>query len=102
MRFFRNARGFTATELLFVATLLSSIPVSGYMGVHQKAREHECRSQLRQVAMAVEMYVQSYGSYPDALFYPEEPLTDPRSIVVLLKPYGAAGACFCAPLLLLF
>ncbi len=73
MRVFRNAGGFTATELLFVATLFSSIPVSGYMGVHQKVREIECQSQLRQVAMAVEKYIQSEGIYLDALFYPEEP-----------------------------
>jgi prepilin-type processing-associated H-X9-DG protein len=97
MKLFRNARGFTATELLFVAALVSSIPAANYIGVHNKAMEIQCRTQLRQIAMAVEMFVQDNGRYPDALFYPEEPLKDERSIVLLLGSYGAARPLFLCP-----
>lgn len=97
MRFIRNRLGFTATELLFVTALLSSIPTASYIGVQNKVREMECQNQLRQIAMAVEMFVQSAGAYPDALFYPEEPLKDPRSIVHILKPYGAPRRLFLCP-----
>ena len=88
MKILRNIRGFTATELLVVTTLISSIPVSGYIGVKNKALQAQCTNQLRQIGIAVRMFTMTEGKYPAAKFYPENPLEDPQSIAVILKSYG--------------
>ncbi|MDO9555732.1 MAG: hypothetical protein Q7J40_04035 [Atribacterota bacterium] len=46
-RFLKNTRGFTVTELLLVTSLLSSIPVSSYVGARNKALQIECLSNFR-------------------------------------------------------
>jgi len=97
MKFLTRSRGFTATELLMVTTLLSSIPVSSYIGIRNKAYQTQCLSQLRQIGMAVNMFVQMEGRYPSARFYPENPLKDSRSIVLILKPYGIPARLFICP-----
>ncbi|HIE43288.1 MAG TPA: hypothetical protein EYP78_00635 [Candidatus Omnitrophica bacterium] len=89
--------GFTVTELLVVMTLLSSIPVSSYVGVKNKALQAQCTSNMRQIGMAIKMFVMSEGRYPDADFYPEEPLKDPKSIVLILKSYGIQEKIFLCP-----
>lgn len=93
----KNKVGFTATELLIVTTLLSSLPVSRFIGVRNKAFQTQCASNLRQIGLAVNMFVMSEGKYPNALFFPREPLKNPRSIVVILKPYGLKGKMFICP-----
>jgi prepilin-type processing-associated H-X9-DG protein/prepilin-type N-terminal cleavage/methylation domain-containing protein len=97
MGFVKNKCGFTFTELLVVTAILSSIPVSSYVGAKQKALQIECASQLRQIGMAVNMFTMTEGKYPDAVFYPEKPLNDPRSIAVILKPYGMRGKILICP-----
>ena len=96
-KFLKNMGGFTATELLLVTTLLSSIPVSNYVGARNKALQAKCLSNLRQIGMAVELFVQSEGTYPNAKFYSESPLKDPSSIVWILEPYGLKGDVFICP-----
>ena len=93
-RFLKNTRGFTATELLLVTSLLSSIPVSGYVGAKNKALQIECLSNLRAIGAAVESFVAENDVYPDAKFFPEEPLKDSRSIVRIMEPYGLKGKVF--------
>jgi len=93
-RFLKNTRGFTVTELLLVTSLLSSIPVSGYVVVKNKALQIECLSNLRMIGTAVECFVADNDAYPNAKFYPEEPLKDMRSIVKIMKPYGLQGNIF--------
>ncbi len=97
VRFIKGVRGFTATELLVVTTLLSSIPATSYIGVKNKALQIQCASNLRQIGLAVRMFIMSEGKYPNALFYPKEPLKDPRSIVVILRPYGVKESVFICP-----
>lgn len=96
-RFLKNARGFTVTELLLVTSLLSSIPVSSYVGARNKALQIECLSNLRMIGTAVESFITDNGVYPNAKFFPEEPLQDSRSIVNILKPYGLKGKIFVCP-----
>jgi len=96
-KFLKEKKGFTATELLVVTTLLSSIPVTSFIGVKNKALQSQCASNLRQIGLAVNMFVMSEGKYPDAVFYPKDPLKDSRSIVVILRPYGLRGKIFICP-----
>ncbi len=89
--------GFTATEILLVTTILSSIPATSFIGVKNKALQLQCANNLTQIGQAVTMFVASEGKYPDAKFFPKNPLKDPRSIVVILKPYGLRGKVFICP-----
>ena len=93
----KNIRGFTATELLVVTTIMSLIPTTSYIGAKNKALQVQCGSQLRQIGMAINMFEMSQGTYPDAKFYPEDPLNDKKSIVVLLKPHGMSKKIFVCP-----
>ncbi len=90
-------KGFTATELLMVTTLLFSIPVSSYIGIKNKALQIQCASNLRQIGMAINMFVISEGKYPPAKFFPAQPLKDPQSIVVILKSYHLPQKVFICP-----
>ena len=97
MKVLKSTRGFTITELLVVTSILSAIPVSSYIGAKEKAVQVQCGSQLRQIGMAVNMFTISEGKYPDAEFYPDKPLKDPRSISAMLKPYGGGKKLFICP-----
>ena len=97
MKTLKSICGFTATELLMITSILSLIPVSSYIGVREKALKLQCDSQLKNIGMAINMFTMNEGKYPDAKFYPEEPLKDPRSIVVILKPYGGGKETFICP-----
>ena len=99
MKVLKNICGFTITELLVVTTIMSSIPMSSYLGAKNKAKQIQCTNQLRQIGMAVRMFEMSEGSYPDAKFYPDpdKVLEDPKSIAVILKPYGGAKDLFICP-----
>lgn len=93
-RFLKNTRGFTVTELLLVTSLLSSIPVSSYVGARNKALQIECLSNLRNIGTAVEFFITDNDVYPNAKFFPENPLKDSRSIVKIMEPYGLKGKIF--------
>lgn len=77
-------RFFTITEMLAVAAIVSSVPMSAYVRAKQKAAETECMNNMRQVGMAITSYHLSNGVYPKAAFYPEKPKTDENSIRVIL------------------
>ena len=96
-RFLKNTRGFTVTELLLVTSLLSSIPVSSYVGAKNKALQIECLSNLRAIGTAVEIFITDNDVYPNAKFFPKEPLKDSRSIVNILEPYELKGKVFVCP-----
>jgi len=75
---------FTVTEMLAVAAIVSSVPVTAYVKAKQKAAETECMNNMRQVGMAITSYHLSNGEYPKAAFFPENPKKDANSIRVVL------------------
>lgn len=75
---------FTLTEILAVAAIISSVPMTAYVRAKQKATETECMNNMRQVGMAITSYQLSNGGYPKAAFYPDKPKTDENSIRVVL------------------
>ncbi|RMD75555.1 MAG: hypothetical protein D6820_14500 [Lentisphaerae bacterium] len=87
-RWLRHA--FTAAELSLVTALLSSIPISSYTKVRQKAYQTQCVSHLRNIAMALSMFRDENGHFPKAKFFTRNP-NDPRSIRNQLAPYGAGN-----------
>ncbi len=59
--------GFTLVELLIVIVIigvLSAILMANFVGVRQRARDAQRKSDLRQIQSALELYRSDQGSYP--------------------------------------
>lgn len=58
----RNARGFTLIELLVVAVIaiLVAILFPVFAQAREKAHQAQCLAHLRQIGMALKLYVQAY------------------------------------------
>ncbi|MCX6731429.1 MAG: prepilin-type N-terminal cleavage/methylation domain-containing protein, partial [Candidatus Parcubacteria bacterium] len=66
--FQENKKGFTLIELLVVISiigLLSSIVLASLNSARAKARDAKRMSDLHQLQLALELYYNQYGQYPD-------------------------------------
>ncbi len=62
-----NKKGFTLIELLIVIAIvgvLAALLMSNFIGVRQRARDSQRKSDLRQVQSALELYRSDNSSYP--------------------------------------
>lgn len=69
----RKANGFTLIELLVVVAIigiLASLIMANLVGIRQRARDAQRKSDVRQVQSAVELYRSDTGSYPTTVQYP--------------------------------
>lgn len=65
--FFKKLRGFTLLELLVVLAIigiLAAIGIASFGGVQAKARDARRKSDLENIARAMEMYYNDNGNYP--------------------------------------
>lgn len=76
--------GFTLTEILAVAAIVSSMPIGAYQRGKQKALQTKCMSNLQQIGQLLTMYVLENGEYPPAAFFPKNPSKGDDSIRSLL------------------
>jgi type II secretion system protein G len=66
-----NQTGFTLIELLVVISIigiLASLIMANFVGVKQRARDGQRKSDLKQIQVALEMYRADVGSYPDTVY----------------------------------
>ena len=71
MKKLSTRKGFTLIELLIVIAIigvLATIFFANYLGVRQRARDSQRKSNLRQIQAALELYRYDWGSYPDVLY----------------------------------
>jgi type II secretion system protein G len=64
---FSNKKGFTLIELLIVISIigiLSALLMVNFIGVRQRARDAQRKTDIRQIQAALEMYRADEGSYP--------------------------------------
>lgn len=79
--------GFTLVELLIVITIigiLAAILLANFVGVRQRARDAQRKSDLRQVQSALELYRSDNGTYPAGIYTTACPTSGPF-------PTGAIG-----------
>lgn len=93
----KKSCGFTLTELLVVTSIVTSIPTGAYVHAKKKALELSCENNLRQINMAIQMFVMDNGKLPSAAFYPKEATKEKDSIAVILKSYGTSKGLFVCP-----
>lgn len=70
LRVANEESGFTLIELLIVVVIigiLSSLFTANFIGVRQKGRDAQRKSDLRQVQSALELYRADQGNYPDSI-----------------------------------
>ncbi len=73
-----NNKGFTLIELLVVIAIISvlaSLLMANFVGVRQRGRDAQRKSDMRQIQSALELYRADNGSYPDSLPTCGTPLT---------------------------
>jgi general secretion pathway protein G len=64
-----EAKGFTLIELLIVISIigvLASLLMVNFIGVRQRARDAQRKTDIRQIQAALEMYRADVGTYPDS------------------------------------
>lgn len=78
----KNSAGFTLIELLIVIVIigiLAALLMANFIGVRQRARDGQRKSDLRQIQAALEMYRADQGSYPTSV--PNCPEGQPTSLM---------------------
>ncbi len=66
----RKSKGFTLVELLIVISIigvLTTLLMANFIGVRQRARDAQRKSDLRQIQSAMELFRSDQGSYPTAI-----------------------------------
>ncbi len=66
----KSERGFTLIELLIVIAIigiLTTLLMVNFIGIRQRARDAERKSDLRQIQAALELYHADTGTYPSTL-----------------------------------
>ncbi len=84
----RSLLAFSMVEIMAVSAIVTSIPAAQYARAKQMAYGTRCVEYLRQIGQMLVMYHMSEGKYPEAVFYPNDPLNDPKSIIRVMEDAG--------------
>ncbi|MBI2195234.1 MAG: prepilin-type N-terminal cleavage/methylation domain-containing protein [Planctomycetes bacterium] len=81
VRLHSRRSGFTLIEVMTAATIMASLQTDSYQGVMDRAKALKCQNNLRQIGQVLMMV-----PAPEAAFFPQDdPRTDPKSLLVLLR-----------------
>jgi general secretion pathway protein G len=67
MKIIKSKKGFTLIELLIVVAIigvLATLLMANFVGVRQRARDAQRKSDIRQIQSALELYRSDNGTYP--------------------------------------
>ena len=80
--------GFTLVELLVVISIISvlvTVIAGGFRSSQTRGRDVQRKSDLKQVANALELYYSDYGEYPDSVTWGAE-FTDGKTVYFKVMP----------------
>jgi general secretion pathway protein G len=91
-------KGFTLIELLIVIAIigvLSTLLMANFIGVRQRARDAQRKSDIRQIQAALEIYRSDSGAYPPTGSFPSpcgSPLASGGSTYMQKIPCDPSGS----------
>ncbi len=89
-----RARGFTLIELLVVIAIIAvlvALLLPAVQQARESARRTQCRNNLKQMALAMHAYQETFGTFPPAACIPAGQLFEPWSAHTRLLPYIEQG-----------
>ncbi len=93
-----NSRSGHIIFKLFLLTVAIFATVGGiYYVLMQVTKSIQCTDQLSRIYQALELFEMDRGSLPRLAFFPDEPMTDPDSIRVVLEEYGVDSSAWVCP-----
>ncbi|MBM4048901.1 MAG: hypothetical protein FJ279_27685 [Planctomycetes bacterium] len=94
-KLWKSEVGVTLTEVVVVTGIVTTLGGSAgnYVGVTDRAKRGTCQHNLTQIAQGLMMHEMSNGTLPDAVFYPEKPRENPKSILTLLSGFEGVMVC---------
>ncbi len=95
----RKSKGFTLVELLIVISIigvLTTLLMANFIGVRQRARDAQRKSDLRQIQSAFELYRSDQGSYPTILLDSPSPIKSPDGSATYMQkvPKDPSGSSY--------
>lgn len=94
----KNCRkGFTLIELLIVVAIigiLATLLMANFIGVRQRARDAQRKSDIRQIQSALEIYRSDNGSYPATLPLCGNPLVYGTNTYMTKIPCDPSGSTY--------
>lgn len=86
-----------ARRILILALCLTVLFGCLIMVMDETSRAVDCSYNLRRIYQALDLYEMHNGALPELAFYPDEPLSDPSSIRVVLETYGPEEKTWTCP-----
>lgn len=93
----RSQSGSAIFRLFLMTVAVFAIVGAIYFVLMQASMVVKCEDQLTRIYQALELFEMDRGSLPRLAFYPDEPMTDPDSIRVVLEEYGVDPGVWVCP-----
>lgn len=94
-KLYKSSLGFTLVELLIVISILSilvSLVIVSFRSSQLKGHDAERKSDLKQIANALELYYNDYGKYPNSLPPWGSTFTDGKTVYFKVLPKDPVAA----------